>query len=512
MLVIIVFACVLILGTGLIATTMASERNAIYQKENQQAYYAAKSVVDTFLDYLVKLGHDDQEDLIGATGSLMNKTSDPITIQDNRSGNWECKVQIRPGGGGKVEVVGTSYNASTGARGEVVGVVKEDMSTLTSSLISHDKINIDSTKSLSMVDIMTEGGGAKLKVNGNLSAKNIQTFGDTKIETTGTGVLSVADVITGAGPAVITAGQLGGNSGSPVELSGAQGVSVGNIFGNGISIKAAAGDITIGGNMVSSGNISLEVTGSGEVDLSNKTIVAFGTFTIKCNDPSQIKNYDLTKIYTSDGKINVDGGTDITGAQGYDGAVMQNTKNALPIRALIGITEPVGPLAPLVFTPWSDVTIYNCPTHNNCLLAEYFETAFASSFHEEHLSADTNASPHAYRFNMPATSEIYFGVKRSCGHTPTGHVGACQDITVIGTTDPQIVGIDRLHPSTGEKQIFKIFTEEATQPFGIHFYNNENIRYCGNFYPNNGGLNIKGDTEGLSFGSISYVFEKYKEK
>nr|WP_307990429.1 hypothetical protein [uncultured Niameybacter sp.] len=235
--------------------------------------------------------------------------------------------------------------------------------------------------------------------------------------------------------------------------------------------------------------------------------------------------FDATKAQDSNNNIEIIGGSNTS--RGVSGTETHRitAKNALRIKPYSIIPESDFLLKNINIT--EDANIYRyfkgsspdmaeeCPQgaspdatdasaalHKNCLVLEYGESSVVKRIHI------VPSSTLGYKIKTAPTSRVYFGMTRG---------GAGANIGEVSYTDSRVIGIDG-RDSSGKVLRYNIFTptdkstdpDKNSRPTIIKFMNNTNIHYCGNFYPSNG-INIEGNASGLSFGSTSYVFEKYRE-
>nr|WP_307990432.1 hypothetical protein [uncultured Niameybacter sp.] len=207
MFVIVVFTFIMLLTVGLMTVTIASHKNAIYQKEKRQAYFSAKSIVDTCVSYITDdtKSYSEQKELIGIGGNLIDKTSDEVEIRDAQGGIWRSHVDVSAtveGGVPKVKVVGTAKNSNNGVEGTVTAIIREDVSTETSNLVVHSNIDLNIRDQLEIVDILSKGGEVRAIVNSDLSAKTIQSHGVINIQSVN-GKLITGDIISGVNNGIL---------------------------------------------------------------------------------------------------------------------------------------------------------------------------------------------------------------------------------------------------------------------------------------------------------------------
>lgn len=120
-LVIVILSVTLILGTGLLAVTSNTHKNAISYVNNKQAQYVARSTLDMFTFYFENQPNDAKK-LIKESGEV--KTKNPIEFKDAQNQVWNSSVTIKDIGSEKyritAEVTGTNGNSYINKKESVI--------------------------------------------------------------------------------------------------------------------------------------------------------------------------------------------------------------------------------------------------------------------------------------------------------------------------------------------------------------------------------------------------------
>lgn len=144
-----------ILGIGLLTITSNSHKQAIYIADEQQAYYAAKEVIDTFIDDLLSKTNSEQKmmlDTLFPTGTTEVMSNECTIIDDNveRPQEWRCKLTIKK----VVSSVNpniTDYhltaNATSHSNSNIEGKIK--------AVIRTDSTNLSATSSNTVLSMLS---------------------------------------------------------------------------------------------------------------------------------------------------------------------------------------------------------------------------------------------------------------------------------------------------------------------------------------------------------------------
>lgn len=500
--VVCIFAVILIIGTALLGTVSTSHKYAIKQKDSQQAYYAAKSSVDSLLSHITNKPLAEQNTLITM---LNGKTSDKIPFRDDQGREWACYVSVNKVGD-LVRVTGTSDN-SRGTKGKIVGEMKKETSSNTSRLISHRNVVIDSSQNIDMVEVTTEGGEVNMKTAGQLSVDLINSHSWVKLEAGG--ALSVGNILTKQA------------SGSDVTLKSGNSIGTGEIHGKAIQMESA-GHVICGGRInatddliITAPIVSLKRTAHvadvvkivvTETD-TTKEILSHDV--IKA-DSVEIKymasvppTINANKIYTRTGKFTLRNSTGGTTQVNCLQSGAAPDLGVMPEYRTPGTIEE----RPTVVTyeARSDITIYQGPADK--LIAQYYDVN--NNFQEKEIY-DSTVNPNIQYRLISSHDDIYFGVKRKSGIPQS----QSKDVTLGNGHGKDIKPtVADWSPIDVGGKLYNISVGEGSQvPFAVYFRNVTNAQFCGDFDIENGGFNIHGNTNGLVFGTVSYVFKQYRKE
>lgn len=439
--VVCVFAVILIMGTALLRTVSMSHKYSIRQKEKQQAYYAAKSVLDSLLVHITTKSLAEQNSLIN---KLHKQESEEILFKDDQGKEWRCYIEVEKG----ADLVKITSRAkdSQGIQGQIVGELKKETNADRSSIISHKSITIDSTQSIEMVEITTATGEGNIDIN---------TVGD----------LSLDKVNAPQGW---------------VKLKASGSLSVGDIFAGKERMNEDKEKIAV--------EIFVGQTGVFTHGIIKGNTVKIHYFA----DNPPVINSD--KIYTSNGKFKLeDDKKNSIEKTCKIGELSMSIPDKAEEKPQVELHDKIG----------SDITFYY--KEDGTLMAQWIEN---KKLVEIPISSESEKPNVQYKFLMKSNSDVYFGYKRlGTAEDVTDKNGSGKDVDDT-LAEPRSIntGNKRYNISIGDSG------NNGVNPTGIYFKDVTNTQFFGNFYSQVDGFNIYGETEGLVFGSITYVFKRYMKE
>lgn len=464
----LIFAVILILGTVTLATVSYSQKYALHQVDRQQGYYVAKSGVDIAANYILDASNKNGQvlkinELLGAPSSF--------EMTDNKGYIWDCDIRVTSASP-KVEIVSKATNRTTNTQRTLTGFITDDGDGASSQIRSFDNIKIDTISDISFVDTVTQGGGVDIKSEGKIDIENIYSYSSINIESSGVNKdVILGNVKTQAGATNITIKATGN-------------VKVSNIDGSICTIEAG-GDVTISG-IVKAEKFEIKMPSTATLSVANNNVYTNQSY------PEYVDEVWVTRYkYT---------------VNGADVRVMNGRDSAPTVPG--NVPDPIDE-AGIMFTPINSFTntgtIYfekppkcsqpdkcshpQCCTHPECLVMRQVD-----------------------RWNNERPERIHI-----LPVDPTG-VRAIEYYRLnVGGPDVKVVfqNFDGKR-GDGTKEKYNIFMSgtDILSPFipvGVYFENCKSTAFYGNIKTQTDGFNINDDATGLQFGTPPYTFVGYKE-
>ncbi|MBU3810852.1 MAG: hypothetical protein H9893_04280 [Candidatus Niameybacter stercoravium] len=181
--VIVLFAMVLILGTGLLGTVSYSQKISLIEENRQQAYYVAKSALDACKFYFEQENYIKSQKLVGKKST--------IEMNDAEGSPWTCDIEIQEAPRNEnaeetIVITATAFNKSgvTQVRESVQGMMKVNSSidmNFDKVLHAANSLTLDVTNGTKLDPIEA---GENLTIKGdtnNIKMKEIDAGKDIKI-------------------------------------------------------------------------------------------------------------------------------------------------------------------------------------------------------------------------------------------------------------------------------------------------------------------------------------------
>lgn len=486
MLVIIIFAVTLLLGTGLMAAVTQSHKIAIEEANNQQAYYAAKAVLDTFKEKIETSSSQQQKQILEGiiVGETTNaKKSNEIQIRDTKGQIWSCYLTVElnmsksSGNIKHYDLIATAQSSSdSNVKAQVKGVIKTDESKLSgvgdvaAAIDSWWNLDMKSEESIHLSEAYSRQA-VNLDTKKVITADTIHAFTTLKI----------------------------GNDINYVPQS----ITVDNLYAtNGITIKAK-GDISAE-QVISSNEYDIVMTSETGIVKANRISGKTLTLTVPADKKEGVKTSLKDKIYTKEGKYTINGEvvtegcrktTEDTGTPTVDSLLTLPTKEALYQSMFNQLSVEMRNQAETVNitgSTFTQIMISRCNGEINGMVACPDKTSGCLVMKNNGTVVKHMKKDKAYIIQSNAATTMQFGESG--------------------------VGIDgRFGTPTAEIQTFYLYIDPNHAPSHMKFIENHHISY-GGYYKSSGtyvtvdkaGEKLQFGRSGTDGGDKFAVFDQYQ--